>query len=83
MRADRERIEFDWDAEEGGWKQDPRCLESSYGNCHGWTPMPCCLKAWVEHGIKLRKGFFQKFQTVSRGSAGCRFRARPIDYWVS
>jgi uncharacterized protein YndB with AHSA1/START domain len=43
---------------ESGWKQDPRGLKSSYGNCYGWTQMLCCLKAWVEHDINLRKGFF-------------------------
>ena len=78
-----ERIEFDWEAEEGGysthvvmtfealagggtlvrvaesgWKQDPKGLSSSYGNCYGWTQMLCCLKAWVEYDINLRKGFF-------------------------
>jgi len=78
-----ERIEFDWEAEEGGhgthvvmtfealaagntvvriaesgWRPDPKGLKGSYGNCHGWTQMLCCLKAWVEHNINLRKGFF-------------------------
>ncbi len=78
-----ERIEFDWEANEGGydthvemsfeapdadttivkiaeygWREDLKGLESSYGNCYGWTQMLCCLKAWVEHKINLRKGFF-------------------------
>jgi uncharacterized protein YndB with AHSA1/START domain len=43
---------------ESGWKEDPTGLEDSYGNCHGWTQMLCCLKAWVEHRINLRQGFF-------------------------
>jgi len=43
---------------ESGWKEDPAGLEDSYGNCHGWTQMLCCLKAWVEHRINLRQGFF-------------------------
>jgi uncharacterized protein YndB with AHSA1/START domain len=43
---------------EYGWREDPKGLESSYGNCYGWTQMLCCLKAWVEHRINLRQGFF-------------------------
>jgi uncharacterized protein YndB with AHSA1/START domain len=43
---------------EGTWRETQQGLEGSYGNCMGWTQMLCCLKAWVEHGINLRKGFF-------------------------
>jgi uncharacterized protein YndB with AHSA1/START domain len=43
---------------ESGWKADATGLEDSYGNCSGWMQMLCCLKAWVEHGINLRQGFF-------------------------
>jgi uncharacterized protein YndB with AHSA1/START domain len=43
---------------ESGWKDDPAGVEDSYGNCSGWMQMLCCLKAWLEHGINLRKGFF-------------------------
>jgi uncharacterized protein YndB with AHSA1/START domain len=43
---------------ESGWKQDEKGLESSYGNCFGWSHMSCCLKAFVEYGINLRKGSF-------------------------
>ena len=43
---------------ESGWHEDPTGLEDSYGNCSGWMQMLCCLKAWAEHGINLRKGFF-------------------------
>lgn len=78
-----ERIEFSWDAEEGGyqtavtmtfepvagggtlvrvaeggWRENPAGLRCSYQNCYGWTQMLCCLKAWAEHGINLRRGFF-------------------------
>jgi uncharacterized protein YndB with AHSA1/START domain len=78
-----ERIEFSWDAEEGGyqtqvvmtfepltdgttlvrvaegfWRESPTGLKSSYLNCSGWTQMLCCLKAWAEHGISLRRGFY-------------------------
>jgi uncharacterized protein YndB with AHSA1/START domain len=43
---------------ESGWKEDPTGLEDSYGNCSGWMQMLCCLKAWAEHRINLRQGFF-------------------------
>ena len=43
---------------ESGWKDTPKGLESSYGNCEGWTSMACCLKAFLEHGINLREGFY-------------------------
>lgn len=43
---------------ESGWRETPRDLKSSYSNCHGWTQMSCCLKAYVEYGINLRKNFY-------------------------
>ena len=43
---------------ESGWKETQNGLNSSYGNCQGWMNMACCLKAYVEYGINLRKGFF-------------------------
>ena len=43
---------------ESGWKETPGGLKSSYDNCQGWTNMACCLKAFVEHGINLREGFY-------------------------
>ncbi|MBE8398177.1 ATPase, partial [Leptospira borgpetersenii serovar Hardjo-bovis] len=33
-------------------------LDGSYMNCQGWMNMSCCLKAYLEYGINLRKGFF-------------------------
>lgn len=44
---------------EGGWRQDEAGLKASYGNCEGWTQMLCSLKAWIEHGINLREGFYR------------------------
>jgi uncharacterized protein YndB with AHSA1/START domain len=41
---------------ESGWHENEKGLESSYKNCEGWTHMSCCLKAYVEYGINLRKG---------------------------
>jgi uncharacterized protein YndB with AHSA1/START domain len=43
---------------EGGWRETAAGLKSSYLNCYGWTQMLCSLKAWAEHGIHLRHGFF-------------------------
>jgi len=43
---------------ESGWKENPKGLKSSYGNCHGWTQMSCSLKVYIEHGINLREGFY-------------------------
>lgn len=43
---------------ESGWQETPVGLEDSYGNCSGWMQMLCCLKAWAEHRINLRQGFF-------------------------
>jgi len=43
---------------ESGWRETPRSLENSYGNCEGWTEMLCCLKAFVEHGINLRENYY-------------------------
>jgi uncharacterized protein YndB with AHSA1/START domain len=41
---------------ESGWKDDPKGIESSYGNCGGWMHMMACLKAYLEYGINLRSG---------------------------
>jgi len=43
---------------ESAWKENQRGLDSSYQNCQGWMNMSCCLKAYLEYGINLRKGFF-------------------------
>ena len=43
---------------ESGWRQGPEGLKASYLNCSGWMQMLCCLKAHLEYGINLRRGFF-------------------------
>lgn len=43
---------------ESGWKETQKALNFSYLNCHGWTQMQACLKAYLEYGIQLRKGYF-------------------------
>jgi uncharacterized protein YndB with AHSA1/START domain len=44
---------------EQGWRETAGGLKASYGNCEGWTHMLCALKAWIEHGINLRDGFYK------------------------
>ncbi|QSB05629.1 SRPBCC domain-containing protein [Natronoglycomyces albus] len=43
---------------EEGWRADESGLQASFGNCQGWTQMLCSMKAWLEHGITLRAGFY-------------------------
>ena len=43
---------------ESGWPSTDQGLKASYGNCQGWTQMSCCLKAFLEYGINLRKGAY-------------------------
>lgn len=43
---------------EGKWRSTQEGLQGSYGNCQGWMHMTCCLKAYLEYGINLRKGSF-------------------------
>ena len=43
---------------EEGWHATESGLETSYGNCEGWTGALCAMKAWLEHGINLREGFY-------------------------
>ncbi|MGE0798800.1 MAG: SRPBCC domain-containing protein [Lautropia sp.] len=45
--------------EESGWSPTPEGFKASYGNCEGWTGMLCAMKAWLEHGIRLRDGFYR------------------------
>ena len=40
---------------ESGWPSTEAGLKASYGNCQGWQHMTSCLKAYLQHGIDLRK----------------------------
>jgi uncharacterized protein YndB with AHSA1/START domain len=42
---------------ETGWRGDANTLKTAVGNSQGWMQMICCLKAFCEYGINLRKGF--------------------------
>jgi len=52
---------------EGNWKENQKGLDNSYGNCYGWMQMSCCLKAYLEYGINLRKGFFHNAHASEKG----------------
>lgn len=43
---------------EKGWEATQAGLDASYGNCMGWSQVICALKVWLEHGIRLRDGFY-------------------------
>ncbi len=43
---------------ESGWKETEAGIKNSYDNCGGWMQMSCSLKAYLEYGINLTKGFF-------------------------
>lgn len=44
---------------EAGWKPTQAGLDASYGNCMGWAHVICFLRVWLEHGIRLRDGFYK------------------------
>jgi uncharacterized protein YndB with AHSA1/START domain len=41
---------------ESGWPTGPEGIATCVGQAQGWMHMLCCLKAYMEHGINLRKG---------------------------
>lgn len=44
---------------EEGWRETPEGLKATIGNCQGWSQMLACMKAYLEHGINLRQGFYK------------------------
>ncbi|MDQ0614538.1 uncharacterized protein YndB with AHSA1/START domain [Microbacterium sp. W4I4] len=44
---------------ENAWRATHAGAKSAFGNCEGWTGMLAALKAWLEHGINLREGFYR------------------------
>jgi uncharacterized protein YndB with AHSA1/START domain len=44
---------------ESSWQPTDEGAKRAFGNCEGWTGMLAALKAWVEHGINLREGFYK------------------------
>lgn len=44
---------------ETSWQPTADGARAAFGNCEGWTSMLNALKAWVEHGLNLREGFYR------------------------
>jgi uncharacterized protein YndB with AHSA1/START domain len=44
---------------ESSWRPTAAGAKNAFGNCEGWTGMLAAMKAWVEHGINLREGFYR------------------------
>jgi uncharacterized protein YndB with AHSA1/START domain len=44
---------------EEGWKETQQGLDACVGNTEGWTGMLCAMKAYLEHGLNLREGFYK------------------------
>lgn len=44
---------------EEGFRDNATGRKSSYDNCEGWTGMLAAMKAFLEHGINLREGFYK------------------------
>lgn len=44
---------------ESAWRVTLDGARNAFGNCEGWTSMLNALKAWLEHGITLREGFYR------------------------
>jgi uncharacterized protein YndB with AHSA1/START domain len=44
---------------ETSWLPTPDGVKAAFGNCEGWTGMLSALKAWLEHGVNLREGFYR------------------------
>ena len=44
---------------EEGWPETEAAFTACMGNTEGWTGMLCAMKAWIEHGINLRDGFYK------------------------
>jgi len=45
--------------EEEGFRDNPAGQKASYDNCEGWAGMLCAIQMFLEHGIKLREGFYR------------------------
>ncbi len=43
---------------ESSWRPTDPGAKNAFGNCEGWTGMLAAMKAWLEHGINLRDGFY-------------------------
>ena len=41
---------------EAGWPMDAQGVRRALEQTHGWTDFLCCMKAYLQHGVKLRRG---------------------------
>ncbi|WGW13989.1 SRPBCC domain-containing protein [Saxibacter everestensis] len=44
---------------ESSWRPTVDGAKNAFDNCEGWTSMLSALKAWIEHGVNLREGFYK------------------------
>lgn len=44
---------------ESSWRATEAGARAAFDNCEGWTGMLNAMKAWLEHGINLREGFYR------------------------
>lgn len=44
---------------ESSWRPTTEGATRAFGNCEGWTGMLAAMKAWLEHEINLREGFYR------------------------
>ncbi|UOQ58210.1 SRPBCC domain-containing protein [Leucobacter allii] len=44
---------------ERAWRVTAGGAQGAFGNCMGWSGMLAAMKAWLEHGINLREGFYR------------------------
>ena len=48
---------------EEGHSKDEKGIKWAIGQTEGWANFLACMKAWLEHGIHLRKGAFDFMKT--------------------
>lgn len=48
---------------EEGHQNDEKGIKWAIGQTEGWANFLACMKAWLEHGIHLRKGAFDFMKT--------------------
>jgi uncharacterized protein YndB with AHSA1/START domain len=44
---------------ETGWSETQKGVDGAIGNTEGWAGMLAAMKAYLEHGINLRHGFYK------------------------
>lgn len=44
---------------EGTWLPTEAGARAAFDNCEGWTSMLHSMRAWIEHGLNLREGFYR------------------------